>query len=94
MLIDQGRMFWLGRLDEGTATGSTLRIKTDSDELEALRVKFASQCLPHGQVSGAASIRRPRVQQNLLPAQARQAEFFSVQVRKVQIRRLRACQRT
>src|SRR5262245_19420608 len=79
-------MLGLRRFDEGATTRSPQRIETNRNELEALAVQFVPQHLPHGQVTGAPSIRGPGVEQDLLSAQARQAELVALEVGKAELR--------
>ncbi len=82
-----------GGLDERAALLGAGGVDPDGDELDPERVELSAQCLPHGQVPGAASIMRPGVEQDLLPVQAGEPELVSVQVGQAQVRRLRTCER-
>ena len=69
-------------------------LEADGDELDALAVQLVAQCLPPGQVHAAASIGRPRDEDDLLAPQRRQGELVAVEVGQHQLGRFRGRQRT
>ena len=66
-------MLGLGVLDERTEDLSAAHLEADGNELDALVVYLAAQCLPPGQVHAAASVGRPGHEDDFLAQQRRQA---------------------
>jgi hypothetical protein len=80
----------LSRFNPGAGSGRTGGVESDGDHLQAERVEFCAQGLPHGQVKAAPSPGGPGHEQYLLPAQGLQREGVSVEIRQHQIGRLGA----
>ena len=80
-------MLGLGRFDECSAPLGAEHVQSDGDYLQTLAVQFVAQRLPHGQVTRAASVRRPGVNENFLTAQAREAEDVARQIGKLDLGR-------
>ena len=69
-------MLGLGVLDERTEDLSAAHLEADGNELDALVVCLAAQCLPPGQVHAAASVGRPGHEDDFLAQQRRQATRY------------------
>jgi hypothetical protein len=82
-----------GRLDVRPGSLRARQLQGDGDDLEAEGVKLRTQCLPPGQVEGAALVGRPGDEHDLLPAQGREPELVAVDVAEHQVRSLGADQR-
>jgi hypothetical protein len=62
-------MLWSGGFDVRPAGLGTGGLKSDGHDFQAVGVKLVAEGLPHGQISGAASIGAPGNHQDLLPTQ-------------------------
>lgn len=89
-LINECRVSWLGCFNPGAGSERPGGVEGDGDHLQAERVEFGAQCLPHGQVKATASPGGPGHEQHLLPAQGLQREGMPVEIRQHQVGRLRA----
>jgi len=85
MPVDKGGVLRLSGLDEPAAAFSPQRVETDRDQFEALRMKLVAQRLPPGQVGRAASVGRPGVDDDLLPAQTGQSKRLPVQIGQFEV---------
>jgi len=72
--VKQRRVLGSSRLDVLPRGLGPAQFEGDRDDLKALWMELAPQCLPPGQVEGAASVGRPRDDDDLLPTQRRQTE--------------------
>lgn len=67
-------------LDEGTAAFRSQGIQADGNDLHALRIEFISQFPPHGQITGAASVRCPGVNDDFLTGETGKMEDVAVEI--------------
>ena len=86
--VQQRRVLSARRLDVGPGDLRPAQLERDCDDLDPSGVQLRAQCLPPGQVEGAASVRCPRHQYNLLPSQRRQSERLTIEVIEHQFRGL------
>jgi hypothetical protein len=89
-LINECRVSRLGRFNPGAGSEGTRGVEGDGDHLQAERVEFAPECLPHGQVKATASPGGPGQEQHLLTTQGLQREGVPIEIRQHQIGRLSA----
>ena len=90
MAIDKGRMGGGRGLHKCLAAGVAERVQANGYQFKTVVgrfIEFVSQGLPHGQVSRAASVGRPGVDNDFLAAQAGQIEGLAFDIRQAKGRR-------